>query len=89
MKATVHRSIRCGLACAALAAAFWAGSASAKAGALNVASENVMRALQALRDAPKADKDGSDFDNHRKKAITLLTRAQGELLKAKQHAPKR
>ena len=39
-------------------------------------------ALQALKDAPPRG-DSAQFEDHRKKAVALLTRAQGEILKAK------
>ncbi len=67
---------------AALGLAFLAGSAWADGNALDQANASVTAALQALKLAP-ASGDTSKFEAHRKKATTLLTRAQGEILKAK------
>jgi hypothetical protein len=59
--------------------AFFAGSAWA-GDKLDEAKQNTAKAI-ALLQAVEGDK--AQRDTHRKKAIDLLTRAQGEILKAK------
>jgi len=63
-------------------AALPANTATADADKLETAQAKLAEALQALKDAPPRG-DSAKFEDHRKKAITLLTRAQGEILKAK------
>lgn len=82
MKLVLERTLAYSLFSAALAAAFWAGNAAAEGDQLDVANASVTTALQALKQAP-ASGDASKFEAHRSKAVTLLTRAQGEILKAK------
>lgn len=82
MRSFYKRELRHLLRVAGLLAAFWVGTASAEANLLDTAHANVTHALQALKEAP-AQGDASKFEDHRKKAIMLLTRAQGEILKAK------
>jgi hypothetical protein len=60
--------------------AFFAGSARADGDKLDEAKQNTAKAI-ALLQAVGGDK--AQRDTHRKKAIDLLTRAQGEILKAK------
>lgn len=60
--------------------AFLAGSARADGDKLDEAKQNTAKAI-ALLQAVEGDK--APRDTHRKKAIDLLTRAQGEILKAK------
>jgi len=67
---------------AGLLAALPAGTATAEGDKLDAAHASVTDALQALKDAPPRG-DSAQFEDHRKKAVTLLTRAQGEILKAK------
>lgn len=70
----------------AAAVAFWAGSATAEADKLDTANAKLTEALQALKEAaPRGDP--AAFEGHRGKAVGLLTRAQGEILKAKRLAP--
>lgn len=64
----------------ALGVAFWAGSAWAARQHLDEAHANVAKAIQSL----KAAEDGEATQEHVSKAVGLLTRAQGEILKAKQ-----
>jgi len=73
---------------AGLLAALAANTATAEGDKLEQAQTKLTEALQALKDAPPQG-DAAQFEDHRKKAITLLTRAQGEILKAKgAEAPK-
>ena len=65
-----------------LLAVLSASSATAEDDKLDTAHGKITEALQALKDAPTRG-DAVQFEDHRKKAITLLTRAQGEILKAK------
>ena len=60
----------------------WSSTAAAEGDPLDTANASLIDALQALKAAPVRG-DSAKFENHRKKAITLLTRAQGEILKAK------
>lgn len=71
-----------GLCILGLLAALPASTATAEGDKLETAQAKLTEALQALKDAP-AQGDPARFEDHRKKAITLLTRAQGEILKAK------
>ena len=66
----------------ALALAFWAGSAWASREQLDEAHANVAKAVQSL----KAVEANDAAQPHVSKAVGLLTRAQGEILKAKQVA---
>lgn len=66
----------------ALAAAFWAGSAWASRAELDEAHASVAKAVQSL----KAVEASEGAQTHISKAVGLLTRAQGEILKAKQVA---
>jgi hypothetical protein len=70
-----------------LALAFAAGAAVAGDAAepdpkLGEANESAAKAIALLK-AAKGPKGSEAFETHRKKAIDLLTRAQGEILKAK------
>jgi len=56
--------------------------ASAEGDPLDTANGKVTDAIAALK-AAAPQGDPAKFEDHRKKAITLLTRAQGEILKAK------
>ena len=67
---------------AGLLAALPANTATAEGDKLDTAQTKVSEAVEALKAAP-AQGDTGRFEDHRKKAITLLTRAQGEILKAK------
>jgi len=82
MKFLHQRALSHTLFASGLMAAFWAGSASAEADLLDTAHAKVASALQALKEAPVRG-DTAKFEDHRKKAIMLLTRAEGEILKAK------
>ncbi len=65
-----------------LALAFAAGVAVAADSKLDEAHESTSKAIVLLKSV--AAPEGQDgFEAHRKKAIDLLTRAQGEILKAK------
>ena len=63
-----------------LVLAFLAGSAWADGDKLDEAKQNTAKAIALLQGV---DADKVPRDTHRKKAIELLTRAQGEILKAK------
>lgn len=71
-----------GLCFLGLLAALPASTATAEGDKLDTAQAKVGEALEALKEAPPQG-DAAKFEDHRKKAITLLTRAQGEILKAK------
>jgi hypothetical protein len=58
--------------------AFVAGSAWAESGKLDEAQKSTAAAIALLQDI-----QGEKGEAHRKKAIELLRRAQGEILKAK------
>ncbi|HEX6276533.1 MAG TPA: hypothetical protein VFZ53_26005 [Polyangiaceae bacterium] len=61
-----------------LGLAFVAGAAWADGDKLDEARQNTAKAISLLQGV-----EGAKGDAHRKKAIDLLTRAQGEILKAK------
>jgi hypothetical protein len=65
-----------GLAVAFVSGAAWA--ADAKLDEANASTAKAIALLKATESAPAGEADA-----HRKKAIDLLTRAQGEILKAK------
>jgi hypothetical protein len=65
---------------AALAVAFLSGVAFASDDKLDAAHAALTKAVSALKDAQG---QGPQFEEHRKKAIDLVTRAQGEVVKAK------
>ena len=77
-----NRSIGLCVLAGLLAALPAAGTATAEGDKLDAAHASVADALQALKDAPPRG-DSAQFEDHRKKAVALLTRAQGEILKAK------
>jgi hypothetical protein len=83
MKSSLLRVLSGSILALGFCAVFAAGSAGAEEEQLAVANSNVTSAIQALKDAP-VQGDPAKFDEHRKKAIALLTRAQGEIIKAKQ-----
>ena len=70
------------LAVLTLGAAFTSGAAWADADKLDEAGVSTQKAIALLRDAESPGGPAAR-DLHRKKAIDLLTRAQGEILKAK------
>jgi len=61
-----------------LVLAFFAGAAWADGDKLDEARQSTAKAITLLQGV-----EGAKGDSHRKKAIDLLTRAQGEILKAK------
>jgi hypothetical protein len=63
-----------------LIVAFLAGAASAEGDKLDEARQNTAKAIALLQGV---EGDKAPRETHRKKAIDLLTRAQGEILKAK------
>jgi hypothetical protein len=65
-----------GLAAALVSGAAWA--ADAKLDEANASTAKAIALLKAVEGSPAGEADA-----HRKKAIDLLTRAQGEILKAK------
>jgi hypothetical protein len=69
-------------ALALAAGAATAGDATAPDPKLGEANENAASAIALLKGA-QGPKGSESFEAHRKKAIDLLTRAQGEILKAK------
>ena len=66
---------------AALAAAFVTGAAWAADAKLDEANASTAKAIALLKSAESSPV--TEVEAHRKKAIDLLTRAQGEILKAK------
>jgi hypothetical protein len=64
----------------AIAAAFVSGAAWAGDTRLDDANASAAKAIALLKAVPSPV---AELDAHRKKAIDLLTRAQGEILKAK------
>jgi hypothetical protein len=70
------------LALALAAGAAVAGDAPAPDPKLGEANESAAKAIAALK-AAQGPKGSESFEAHRKKAIDLLTRAQGEIIKAK------
>ena len=68
-----------------LAGAFFAGAAYAADSNLDQATDLITKAVAALKAAENPDPK-REFGGHRKNAIELLTRAQGEIIKAKQFA---
>lgn len=63
-----------------VASAFAAGAAFAADVKLDEANATTAKAIALLKESPKST---DSLDAHKKKAIDLLTRAQGEILKAK------
>jgi len=63
-----------------LASAFAAGVAFAADAKLDEANATTAKAIALLKESPASTEP---LDAHKKKAIDLLTRAQGEILKAK------
>src|SRR3954447_6174591 len=70
-----------------LAGAFFAGAAYAADPKLQEAADLITKATAALRAATPPD-GPREFGGHRHEAIELLTRAQGEIVKAQQFADK-
>jgi hypothetical protein len=70
------------VALALAAGAALAGDVRAPDPKLGEANENAAKAIALLK-ATQGPKGSDAFEAHRKKAIDLLTRAQGEILKAK------
>jgi outer membrane biosynthesis protein TonB len=68
-----------------LAGAFFAGAAYAADPKLDLASDLITKAVAELKAAQNPDPK-REFGGHRMAAIELLTRAQGEIIKAKQFA---
>jgi len=66
---------------AGLAAAFVSGAAWAADSKLDEANASAAKAIALLKSAETSPV--AEVEAHRKKAIVLLTRAQGEILKAK------
>lgn len=64
----------------ALAVSFFAGAAVAADSKLDEAQSALTKAITLLKDAQG---QGEKFEQHRQKAVDLLTRAQGEVVKAK------
>jgi outer membrane biosynthesis protein TonB len=69
----------------ALAGAFFAGAAYAADPRLDEATDLITKTVAVLKAAENPDPK-KEFGGHRRAAIELLTRAQGEILKAKQFA---
>ena len=72
--------IRSAALCGALAVSFFAGAALATDSKLDEAQASLTKAITLLKEAQG---EGDKFEEHRKKAVDLVTRAQGELAKAK------
>lgn len=70
-----------------LAGAFFAGAAYAADPRLDEATDLLTKAVAVLKAAENPDPK-KEFGGHRKNAIELITRAQGEILKAKQFQDK-
>ena len=68
-----------------LAGAFFAGAAYAADPKLDEATDLITKAVAALKAAQNPDPK-KEFGGHRKAAVELLMRAQGEIIKAKQFA---
>jgi len=68
-----------------VAGAFFAGAAYAADPKLDEATDLITKAVALLKAAENPDPK-REFGGHRREAVALLTRAQGEILKAKQVA---
>jgi outer membrane biosynthesis protein TonB len=68
-----------------LAGAFFAGAAYAADPKLDEATDLITKAIAVLKAAQSPDPK-KEFGGHRNAAVELLTRAQGEIIKAKQFA---
>lgn len=79
-KTTVKKSSFVLASSLALFCAFLSGAAFAEGDKLDEARQNTAKAIALLQ---TVEGDKAPKDTHRKKAIDLLTRAQGEILKAK------
>ena len=66
--------------CGALGVAFLSGAAYGASDKLDDAQAAMTKAILALKEAQS---EAPQFEMHRKKAIDLVTRAQGEVVKAK------
>ena len=80
MKSSLYEADRWSTLGMVLCGAFWAGSAWASRQNLDEAHASVAKAVQALQ----AEQPSEAAKPHVSKALGLLTRAQGEILKAKQ-----
>jgi hypothetical protein len=69
-----------------LGATFFAGAAYGQADALESAQRNIAEAIKSLKTL-KQEGTPTAFEDHRGKAVELLTRAQSEVIKAKGAAP--
>ena len=71
-----------------LAGALFASAAYAADARIDEATDLVTKAVAVLKaaDGPKTPHEQHEFEEHRKAAVELLTRAQGEILKAKHAA---
>lgn len=78
----LRRFARCSSGALLLGLAFGAGHAFAEGSKLEEAQANITKAIAALKTA-EGKHAAPDFETHRKKAVDLLTRANGEILKAK------
>ena len=65
------------------AAVFYSATAAAEGDKVDEAHQHITEAIQGLRDATPDEATGTAAD-HQRKAILLLTRAQSEVLQAKQ-----
>ncbi len=72
--------VRMAAAGGALGVAFASGAAFGSEDKLDDAQAALTKAIAALKNAQG---QGATFEEHRKKAIDLVTRAQGEVVKAK------
>jgi hypothetical protein len=83
MRSASHKIRFASIILGAMLLSFVSGVALAEGSPLDKAKASVSEALTSLKAAKGAD---PAFATHRDKAVNLLTRAQGEILKAKSHA---
>ena len=86
-KTSMNRSAVFVAGALSIAGAFFAGAAYAADPRLDEATDLITKAVAVLKAAENPDPK-KEFGGHRRAAIELLTRAQGEIIKAKQFADK-
>jgi hypothetical protein len=84
-KTSINRSALFVAGALSLAGAFFGGAAYAADPKLDEATDLITKAIAVLKAAENPDPK-KEFGGHRKEAVELLTRAQSEIIKAKQVA---
>ena len=85
MKRSMHSALTWLVFGAVAFGTFWAGVAWASQQQLDEANASVTKAVQSLKSV-ESDAKAAPYAGHVTKAVRLLMRAQGEILKAKKQA---